>query len=149
MKCSKCKKEISTFTSKGLDIKGCLLCGDCWNELSDNERDVMSGIKSKEKYDKLKTKLKQKMTLLNRKEQVEIISGSKSQKVARSINFPTLLYIISILSIVLYFVLAFFFSRYLDFLMRVFIICLILGAILQLKNKKIRINGFDWLKKKK
>lgn len=42
---------------KGYDIKGDLLCEDCWNKLDDVERDVMYEVKSKEDYLLNKTEL--------------------------------------------------------------------------------------------
>jgi len=61
IKCKECNKLISSFSSKGYDIKGNLLCGNCWNELDDSERKVMTNIKSKEDYKLHKTRLKNEL----------------------------------------------------------------------------------------
>ena len=84
LKCSKCSKKLSFFTSKGFDIEGNLLCGDCWNRLHYIERDVMSPISFKEEYKKSKEHLKAECKKLKNDEvfySKSIKESSKNKKI--------------------------------------------------------------------
>ena len=49
-KCDKCGKSMDSLDFKACNIKGNLLCGGCFNELDDEEREAMYSIRSKEDY---------------------------------------------------------------------------------------------------
>ena len=77
-KCFKCKKELKFYNSKGYDIGGHLLCGECWNNLDDDETQVMINISSKEEYTLKKSELKKELKNMKQEQINEKIPPKKN-----------------------------------------------------------------------
>jgi len=108
-KCDKCGKSMDSLDFKACNIKGNLLCGGCFNELDDEEREAMYSIRSKEDYRVKMVELKKELKGMKAKKISCTVSEEKSNKLEKNNYFSKGFRFA--LGIVIFFILFFFVFR--------------------------------------